>query len=81
VGAENPVRSCSLHVLVYEAAKPVSPQWPRRCAGARGSSAWRRALAERSMRSVGVVVREVLLQDGREVSGSGDQEVVEAFAS
>jgi hypothetical protein len=33
------------------------------------------------MRSVGVVVREVFLQDGREVSGSGDQEVVEAFAS
>ena len=28
VGAENPVTSCDLHVLVYEAAEPVSSQRP-----------------------------------------------------
>jgi len=38
-------------------------------------------LAERSVRAVRVVVREVLLQHYCEVASSGDQEVVEAFAA
>jgi hypothetical protein len=38
-------------------------------------------LIERSVRAVGVVVLEVLVQHGREVARSGDQEVVEAFAA
>jgi hypothetical protein len=37
-------------------------------------------LAERPVRAVSVV-RDVLLQDCREVARSGDQEVVEAFAA
>jgi hypothetical protein len=28
VGAENPVTSCDLDVLVKEAAEPVSSEWP-----------------------------------------------------
>ena len=39
VGAENPVTSCDLHVLVYEAAESVSAQWPNGRAGASGSVA------------------------------------------
>jgi hypothetical protein len=35
---------------------------------------------ERSVRAVGVVVREVFLQHRREVARCGDEEVVEAFA-
>jgi hypothetical protein len=38
-------------------------------------------LIERSVGSVRVVVRDVLLQHYREVAWSGDQEVVEAFAA
>jgi hypothetical protein len=38
-------------------------------------------LTERSVRAVGVVMREVLLQHYREVARSGDQEMVEAFAA
>ena len=46
VGAENSVKSCDLHVLVYETAEPVSSQRPDgRCAG-RGSVAGGRVLIE-----------------------------------
>jgi hypothetical protein len=38
-------------------------------------------LIKRSVRAVGVAVLEVLLQHGREVARSGDQEVVEALAA
>lgn len=81
MGAENPVTSCDLHVFVYEAAESVSSQWPSGRAGAWGSVACGRVLIQRSVGSVGVVVREVVLQDGGEVAWSGDQEVVEAFAA
>jgi hypothetical protein len=47
--------------------------------GGRGSAVG--ALIEPSVRAVGVVVLEVVLQDQREVAPSGDQEVVEAFAA
>ena len=46
VGAENPVTSCDLHVLVYEAAEPVSSQWPNCRFAAWGSAARRRLLSE-----------------------------------
>jgi len=36
VGAENPVTACDLHVLVDEAAEPVSSQRPDGCSGERG---------------------------------------------
>ena len=55
VGADNPVRSCDLHVLVNEAAESVSSQWSNGRAGVRGSVACGRVLMERSVRTVGVV--------------------------
>jgi hypothetical protein len=79
VGAENSVTSCDLHVFVQEAAEPVSP---KHAAGRPGM--WRRAacgrvLIQRSVRTVEVVVLDVLAQDDVEVARPGDQEVVEAF--
>ena len=38
VGAENPVTSCDVHVLVEEAAEPVSPEDVDGGAGGRGVS-------------------------------------------
>jgi hypothetical protein len=81
VGAENPVTSCDVHVFVYEAAEPVPSQWPDRRAGVWGSVACGRVLTQRSVRTVSVVVRQVLVQHCCEVSWPGDQEVVEAFAA
>ncbi len=46
VGAENPVTSCDLHVLVYETAEPVSSQRPDGRGGRRGSAAGGRLLSE-----------------------------------
>ena len=43
VGAENPVTSCDLHILVHEAAEPVSSQRPHGRAGALGSGGRRAA--------------------------------------
>jgi len=62
VGAENPVTSCDLHILVQKASEPVSSQRPDGRAGGRGSAACGRELTERSVRAVGVVVLEVLVQ-------------------
>ena len=44
------------------------------------NAACRRVLTERSVRTMGVVVLEVLLQHYGEVSRPGDQKLVEAFA-
>jgi hypothetical protein len=46
VGAENPVTSCDLQVLVNEAAEAVSSQWSDGRAGGRGSAACGRVLIE-----------------------------------
>ena len=43
-GAENPVRSCDLQVLVQKAAEPVSSQRSDGCAGAFRSAASGRML-------------------------------------
>ena len=78
MGAENSVTSCDLQVLVDEAAEPV----PSEHADGRHGT-WRvaggRVLVQGSVRSVRVVVLDVLAQDDVEVAWSGDQEVVEAF--
>jgi hypothetical protein len=79
VGAENSVTSCDLNVLVYQATEAVSSQWPNGPSGRRGSAACGRVLIARSVRAVGVVVLEILLQHYREVARSGDQKVVEAL--
>ena len=81
MGAENPVASRDLHILVYEATEAISSQGPDGRFGARGSAACLRLLTERPVRAMGVVVLEVLLQHCREVARSGDQEVIEAFAA
>ena len=81
VSAENPVTSCDVHVLVYQAAEPVPSYWPGDPAGGRGSAAGGRVLIKRSVWAVGVVVLDELLQHYGEVAGSGDQEVVEALAA
>ena len=49
MGAENPVTSCDLHILVDEAAEPVSSQRPDGRSGAWGSGAGGRALMQRSV--------------------------------
>ena len=46
VGAENPVTSCDVHVLIYESAESVSSQRPDCRAGGWGSGACRRVLVE-----------------------------------
>jgi hypothetical protein len=61
VGAENAVTSCDLHVLVHETAEPVASEGLDSCAGGRGSRPCGRALIERSVWTVRVVVLEVLV--------------------
>jgi len=63
---------------VHETTESISSQWSNDRAGGQGSAACGRALMERS---VGGVVLDVLTQDQAEVAWSGDQYVVEAFAS
>jgi hypothetical protein len=46
VGAENSVRSCDLHILVYEATEPVSSQRPKNRCGWRGSVGGGRVLTK-----------------------------------
>ena len=55
VGAENPVTSCDVHVLVEEAAEPVSPEDVDGGAGGSRGVAHGRALMQGSVRAVGVV--------------------------
>ena len=81
MGAENPVLSCDVHVLVQKASESVSSTWPDGGAGGRGSAVCGRVLIEGSMWAVRVVVLDELLQHQREVARPGDQKVVEAFAA
>jgi Helix-hairpin-helix containing domain/AAA domain len=80
VGAD-PVTSCDLPVLVYEAAEAVSSQRSERRFGRWGSGACGRLLMQRSVGAMSVVVLDVLLQHQCEVAWSGDQHVVEACAA
>jgi hypothetical protein len=68
-------------MLMDETAEAVSSQWSDGRAGGRGSAACGRMLAERSVRAVRVVVLDVLPKHYREVARSGDQKVIEAFAT
>jgi hypothetical protein len=81
VGAENAVRSCDLHILVYQAAESISSQRSECCSGRWGSGACGRLLMQRPVRAMSVVVLDVLLQHDRQVAWSGDQHVVQAFAA
>jgi hypothetical protein len=79
VGAENPVTSRDLHILVDESAEPVASQRQDDRSGGWRGAACGRALIQRSVRTMGVVMLDVLAQHDVEVAGAGDQEVVEAF--
>jgi len=81
VSAENPVTACDLHVLVQKATEPVSSQRPDGRSGVPIGAASGRLLMERSVRTVGVVMLDVLAQHRREVTRSGDQEMIEAFTA
>ena len=79
MGADNSVTSCDLQVFVYEAAESVSSQRLLGCSGGRGSGACGRVLMQRSVRTVRVVMPDVLAYNCGEMASSGDQDVVEAF--
>jgi hypothetical protein len=46
VGAENSVRSCDLHILVYEATEPISSLRPKNRCGVRRSAGGGMALTK-----------------------------------
>jgi hypothetical protein len=54
VGAENPVTSCDLHILVYEATEPIASERPNGRAGVWGSAACGRVGFQNSGVAVGV---------------------------
>ena len=81
MGAENPVTSRDLHILVYEAAEAVSSQLADCRAGRWGSAGGGWLLSERSVRAVSVVVLGELVEHYCEVTRAGDQEMVQAFAA
>ena len=81
MGAENPLTSGDLDILVYEAAEPVPAERSDGRAGTWGSVACGRPLMQRSVRTVRVVVLDIFVQHRGKVAGSGDQEMVEAFAA
>jgi hypothetical protein len=60
VGAENAVTSCDLDVLVYEAAERVSSERPDGRSGVWWGVVRGRALMQRSVRTVRVVMADVL---------------------
>ena len=66
-------------VFVDEAAEPVSSQHAEPRPRAWRGSAYRRALMQGSVRSVGVEVRHIFAQHDVEVARSADQQMVEAF--
>jgi len=61
VGAENSVTSRDLHVLVDQTTEPVASQRPNDGSGGWWGTARGRAVIQRSMRTVGVVMPDVLV--------------------
>ena len=68
MGAENPVTSRDLHILVYEASESISSERPGSGTGAWGSGTRGRPLMQRSVRTMSVVMLGELLQHLREVA-------------
>jgi hypothetical protein len=82
VGAENPVTLCDLGILADQTAKPVPPEnldigdwsrWMRMPGG--------RALLQRPVGPVDVIVIDVLAQDQPQVPLAGDQHPVQALTA
>ena len=80
-GCREPGHVMRQHVLVDEAAEPVSSEHAGGRPGTWRDAACGRALIQGSVGSVGVEVLDILPQDDVEVAWSGDQDVVEAFPS
>src|SRR5215470_17881783 len=80
VGAEYRVTLCDLGIFADQAAEPVPPQDP----DIRVHNGWMlapggRALAERPVRAMNVIVLDVLTQDQPQVPLAGDQHPVQAL--
>jgi hypothetical protein len=74
VGAEYSVTLCDLGIFVDQAAEPVPPQDPDiRVRSGRMITPGGRALAERPVRAMNVIVLDVLTQDQPQVPLAGDQ--------
>src|SRR5260370_18501281 len=81
VGAEYPVTLCDLVIFVDQAAEPVPPQDPDiRVRSGRMITPGGRALAERPVRAMNVIVLDVLTQNQPQVPLAGDQHPVQALA-
>jgi hypothetical protein len=77
VGAEYPVTLCDLGIFADQAAEPVPPQdTDIRVHNGRTVTPSGRALAERPVRAMNVVVLDVLTQDQPQVPLAGDQYAV-----
>jgi hypothetical protein len=81
VGADYCVTSCDLGVFVDEAAESITSQDTNAARWRRIISPIRRTLFEASVGAVGVVMIAVVGQDMLEVTGSGDEDPVGAFAA
>ena len=80
VGAEYPVTLCDLGIFADQAAEPVPPQDPDiRVHNGRTLTSSRRALAERPVRAMNVIVLDVLTQDQPQVPLASDQHPVQAL--
>jgi hypothetical protein len=82
VGAEYPVALCDLGIFVDQAAEPVPPQDPDILAhsGLRLTPSGR-ALAQRPVRAMNIIVLDVLTQDQPQVPLAGDQHPVQALTA
>jgi hypothetical protein len=81
VGAENAVTICDLGIFADQTAEPVPPQDPDiRAHSGRTLTSGGRALAERPVRAMNVIVLDVLTQDQPQVPLAGDQHPVQALA-
>ena len=82
VGAEYPVALCDLGVFADQATEPIPSQDPDiRTYKGRMVTPGGRALAERPVRAMNVIVLDVLAQDQPRVPLAGDQHPVQALAA
>ena len=80
MGAEYPVTLCDLGVFADQAAEPVPTQDPDiRVHKGRTVTPSGRALAERPVRAMNVIVLDILTQDQPQVPPTSDQHPVQAL--
>jgi hypothetical protein len=82
VGVENPVTLCDVGTLADQAAEPVPPENPDVCAWSRWVlTPGGRALLQRPVGPVNVVMIDIFAQDQPQVPFTGDQHPVQALAA